>query len=123
MGNKQVKLSLSAKEIYDHQFKESLHGYDAFEVDSFLDKVISDYQKVEQNILIKQKEYDGLVEKIALLNKDKEKLEVANQSMTSKLGNISNNKNVNSGNIDLFKKIDQLERALWRLGVDPNKIK
>ena len=38
-------LKLSAKDIFEKEFEKSLRGFKPIEVDSFLDDVISDYQK------------------------------------------------------------------------------
>ena len=42
--------------------------------------------------------------------------------MKQKLGNMGENKKANVDNIELLKKIDRLERRLWKLGENPNKI-
>ena len=42
-----MKLQLTSKEILNKEFKKSVKGYDASEVDAFLDKVLSDYRMID----------------------------------------------------------------------------
>ena len=42
----ETTLKLSAKDIFEKEFEKSVRGFKPIEVDSFLDDVISDYQKM-----------------------------------------------------------------------------
>ena len=42
-----MKLQLNAKDILNKQFEKDVKGYNPDEVDSFLDKVLTDYRMVE----------------------------------------------------------------------------
>ncbi len=44
-----IKLVLSSKEILNKTFKVAPKGYNAFEVDEFLDKILRDYKTIESN--------------------------------------------------------------------------
>ena len=37
---------LTPLDIHNHEFKKSFRGYDEGEVDDFLDRIVSDYEKV-----------------------------------------------------------------------------
>lgn len=53
-------LKLSAKDIFEKEFEKSLRGFKPIEVDSFLDDVISDYQKMaDMNNNIKKLEEEN----------------------------------------------------------------
>ena len=55
-----IKLLLTSKEILEKQFRGAPRGYDPLEVDEFLDKVLADYHKVEENDLVGKKEIESL---------------------------------------------------------------
>ena len=62
-----IKLVLSAEEIGNKVFKGVPRGYDPYDVDKYLDQIISDYEKVENNYLASKTEMDELNNKIKLL--------------------------------------------------------
>ena len=118
-----VKLKHDASSIIDHQFDGNKPGYDALQVDSFLDEVASDYVAIEQYI----SKYNKLIEELKLENKtfkDKiSKLEMENALLNEKLKNVPEGAEISLANIDLLKRISLLEQALYKLGKDPSSIK
>ena len=118
-----LKLKHTADSILDHEFSANKPGYDALEVDSFLDEIVSDY--------IATKQYIGKCEsKIKELEKEKnifktknDKLEVENALLNEKFKYVSNNTEASLSNLDLLKRISALENALYKLGKDPSEIK
>src|SRR5690625_2930997 len=65
-------LKLSAKDIFEKEFEKSVRGFKPLEVDSFLDDVISDYQKMaDMNSNLKR-----LEEENARLKKEVEDLRI-----------------------------------------------
>ena len=44
------KLNLTPEQILDTEFKVDFKGYSAEEVDAFLDMVLDDYYKMEDNV-------------------------------------------------------------------------
>lgn len=44
----QMEIKLTAKEILDKDFKQSMRGYNQDEVDKFLDTVIQDYEAFQK---------------------------------------------------------------------------
>ena len=118
-----IKLVLSAEQIGNKIFKGVPRGYDPYEVDKYLDQIIMDYEKVEQNLLLSQSEMDVLNRKIARLEEDKKGLELELGRYKTKYSNIKPTDNVTDDNLDLLKRINTLERFLWQNGYNPDNIK
>lgn len=51
---------LTPLEIYNQEFKKSLRGYNPEEVDSFIDKLLADYEKLYKDNLDLKEELDNL---------------------------------------------------------------
>ncbi len=113
----------SSKSILDKVFPSSEKGYDPYEVDSFLDEIILDYQLLEQNGYITQARYASLVEDIARLREENKNLKIELESYKKRFDGISSTKNVSKENIDYLTRISKLEKALFDLGIDPASIK
>ena len=118
-----IKLVLSAEQIGNKVFKGVPRGYDPYEVDKFLDQIILDYERVENNYLGTKSEVDALKRKIADLEKEKADLEIALGKYKTKYQDIKPTDNVNHDNINLIKRINKLETFLWQNGFNPNNIK
>lgn len=104
-----VSLKLSAKDIYEKDFEKTLaRGYRREEVDAFLDDIIADYQKMADmnNEVIKLNEENHKLKK----ELEELRLRVAtsrpqeNKSFSSK---------TNSSNVDILKRISNLEKAVF----------
>ena len=119
-----VKLFLNTQSIINHVFPIiSKNAYDATEVDKFLDVIIQDYKMVEANKLVIKEEYDSLVAKNRLLEKEKRGLEVELEKYKAKFINIKSSDNVTTDNIELVRRINTLEKFLWANGYNPDTIK
>lgn len=118
-----IKLQLSSSEILNKQFNIENFGYEAIEVDKFLDSVIRDYLLIETNYLIEKKMLDKIQEENAELKKRVSSLEIENASLKKKLKFYEENPNASVENIDLIKRISTLEKYLFKHGVNPNTIK
>ena len=118
-----IKLVLTAEQIGNKVFKGVPRGYDPYEVDKFLDQVILDYEKVENNYLVAKTEMDKLQKKISDLETDKHNLEIELGRIKAKYSKIKPTDNVTGDNIDLIKRINTLETFLWQNGFNPNNIK
>ncbi len=118
-----IKLVLSSEEIGNKVFKGVPRGYDPYEVDKFLDSIISDYEKVEENYLASQEEMRGLNEKIRKLEEERHYLEIELSKIKAKYTNVKPTDAVNDDNINLIKRINVLEKFLWRNGFNPDNIK
>ena len=120
-----LKINYSAKSVLDIEFTKNVKGYDPYQVDKTLDKVIEDYESYEKY----HKESAEYIRKLESdtheLNKKVKELEVE----VARLKNRSNDLNkdgdasINRSNIDLIRRISKLEKALYQKGVDPTKIK
>lgn len=115
-------LKLNANKILHKQFEGSKPGYNALQVDTFLDTVIADYESTEKYIVKSEKNLDEFSKLNAMLNKKLSKVEAENAVMTEKFKNISDNDNVSLSNLDLLKRISALEQALFKAGIDPKNI-
>ncbi|WP_239710249.1 MULTISPECIES: cell division regulator GpsB [unclassified Mammaliicoccus] len=99
-----VTLKLSAKDIYEKEFEKSLRGFKTEEVDAFLDDIISDYQKMAElnNEVLK------LTEENSKLKKEIEELRLRVAS-----GRPQGSQQYNSNNVDILKRISNLEKAVF----------
>ena len=100
------KILLTQKDILEQDFKIDARGYRPQEVDKFLDMVMCDYS--EFNTIINRLKND-LNEAIS----DNEKLRAELRSMKTKLevANDSSAKNVT--NVDLLKRVSELEKVVF----------
>lgn len=117
---KEVKFN--SKSLLDIKFEKDVKGYNPLQVDQTLDEIIQDYQAYESEI----KESDNV---IAELNKEINDLkavlrenEIQIAKSNAKIKNMATTQNYSQDNTDLLKRIDLLERALYKKGVDPKKI-
>jgi len=104
------KIVLSPEEIYEKEFKVDARGYRPQEVDNFLDIVIKDYSEFikiirgyDKQLIAFQQENSDLKAKIRALQTE-----------------LEEHKDEDSGssvsNIDLLRRISQLEKIVYRSG-------
>ena len=98
------KRFLTAKEILDKDFKIDARGYRPQEVDQFLDLVIKDYVDFETTT-------KRLVTEIRSLESDNAKLKAELRNLKSALEIANSNKGVT--NVDLLKRISDLEKVVY----------
>ena len=118
-----VKLVLSSDQISEKFFKAVPRGYDPYEVDKFLDRVMHDYEKIEANQLLTNEEFEKLNAKIKTLEKEKADLELQVGRLKTKYAGVKEGDKVTDDNLDLIKRIRKLETFLWQNGFNPNNIK
>ena len=118
-----IKLVLSSEEIYNKVFPIAPRGYDAFEVDEYLDKILKDYETLEANHVMSAEEINSLNERIAQLEKEKHALEIELGKYKNRFNNVKTSDNVTEENIHLIKKINAYEKFLWNHGYNPSTIK
>ena len=104
-----VELNLTAKEIYEKEFKKSrVKGYSEEDVNDYLDLIIEDYMKLDK-----------------LLTKLKE-LEIENQNLKIKVEALKNSsredKPVQVTNVDILKRLSKLEIAVFGPGGKNNDV-
>ena len=98
------KRFLTAKEILDKDFKIDARGYRPQEVDQFLDLIIKDYVDFETTT-------KRLVTEIKSLESDNAKLKAELRNLKSALEIANSNKGVT--NVDLVKRISDLEKVVY----------
>lgn len=97
-------LKLSAKDIFEKEFEKSLRGFKPIEVDSFLDDVINDYQKMaDMNNNVKR-----LEEENARLKKEVEELRIRVATNSRSTDNQTQNHQ-----IDILKRLSNLEKKVF----------
>lgn len=97
-------LKLSAKDIFEKEFEKSLRGFKPIEVDSFLDDVINDYQKMaDMNNNLKR-----LEEENARLKKEVEELRIRVATNSRSTDNQTQNHQ-----IDILKRLSNLEKKVF----------
>ena len=98
------KRFLTAKEILEKDFKIDARGYRPQEVDQFLDLIIKDYVDFETTT-------KRLITEIKALEADNAKLKSEVRNMKSALEIANSNKGVT--NVDLLKRISDLEKVVY----------
>lgn len=98
------KRFLTAREILEKDFKIDARGYRPQEVDQFLDLVIKDYVDFEATT-------KRLVTEIKALESDNAKLKAEIRNLKASLDIANSNKGVT--NIDLLKRISDLEKVVY----------
>ncbi len=102
------RVYLTPQEILEKEFKIDARGYRPQEVDKFLDMVIRDYTEFNSIIKKLEKEVKDITEDNSRLKHEiltlKEQLDVSKSL---------ENKNQTINNIDLLKRISQLEKVVF----------
>jgi len=120
-----MKKNLTSEAILNKKFSPDMKGYNGHEVDLFLDQILQDYRQIEQFIkdeLPLLEQHSSLVQS---LKKKIADLEIQVADLKDKVKVINSNKTVeiNQDNFLLVKKIGIYEKELFKLGIDPNKLK
>lgn len=100
------KIYLTPQEILDKEFKIDARGYRPQEVDKYLDMVIRDYTEFIN--IIKRNEKD-----MKDLREDNAKLKAEIRSLREQLVTASSSDNSGVNNVDLLKRISQLEKVVF----------
>ena len=100
------RIYLTPQEILEHDFKVDARGYRPQEVDKFLDMVIRDYS--EYINIIKSKDLD-----IKNLTEDNMKLKQEIRRLSALLESSDRELSKNTSNVDLLKRISQLEKVVY----------
>ncbi len=117
------KLNFDSNSLLNLKFEKNVKGYDAYQVDVTLDQILADYRFYE-SFYTEAKQYIAELEnRVKKQNDELRKKDVEIAKISNRLGGINNRANVSQENMNLLKRIDLLERALYKKGVDPTKIK
>ncbi|MBO0477706.1 cell division regulator GpsB [Vagococcus sp. DIV0080] len=104
-----AKLTYSARDILQKEFKTKVRGYDSIEVDEFLDNVIKDYEAYNQEILALKEENHRLVNKVDQLTQ--------NQATLSRMKQEAP-KTTAVTNFDILKRLSNLEKHVFGSKLD-----
>ena len=122
----ELKLKLSASEINSKEFQTKNGGYDALQVDRYLDLIVNDYIAFEQYENSTKKlyaNYDELVKTCEIYKSKLSESEYQRTLLQEKVEVLKQNEGNATSNIELLQRISTLEQALYNLGKDPSKIK
>lgn len=122
----ELKLKLSASEINSKEFQAKNGGYDALQVDRYLDLIVNDYIAFEQYENSTKKlyaNYDELVKTCEIYKTKLSESEYQKTLLQEKVEVLKQNEGNATSNIELLQRISTLEQALYNLGKDPSKIK
>ena len=100
------KIALSPEEIYEKEFKVDARGYRPQEVDNFLDEIIKDYSAFIKIIRGQDKE-------LASLTQENNDLRNRIRNLEERLEAEVESGNESSGNVDLLRRISQLEKIVY----------
>ena len=100
------KIVLSPEEIYEKEFKIDARGYRPQEVDNFLDTIIKDYTEFIKLI----RSYDKHVQ---TLTQENSELKAQIRKLQTELEESSSTDDENVSNIDLLRRISQLEKIVY----------
>ncbi len=101
------KIVLSPEEIYEKEFKVDARGYRPQEVDNFLDLIIKDYSEFIKLIRGYERELQSMSDENSKLKQQIRKLQTELEAQESS----SNSSNIN--NVDLLRRISQLEKIVY----------
>ena len=101
------KLNLTPDEILNKEFQVDFKGYSAAEVDLFLDQVLEDYQKMEENVQELLDTIASLEAEVKMLNN--EKIELQGRQKAFDLSNTTS-----YSSVDILKRISRLEEQLYK---------
>ena len=111
----QNKISLKPQDILEKEFKIDTRGYRLKEVDQFLDTIIGDYEQFLNIINSLEKEKAELMAEIMSL---KQELRNSRLSVEVARNNVDNSEVTN---IDIIKRLSQLEKMVYGLKSDSKK--
>ena len=100
------KLELTPEKILNMQFDVDFKGYSANEVDSFLDVVLEDYQKMEENV-------QELLDLVSSLQDEVKQLHSENVSLAGKQRALDLGNTTSYSSVDLLKRISRLEEQVY----------
>ncbi len=103
------RIYLTPKDILDKDFKIDARGYRPQEVDNFLDMIIHDYTAYNSNTKRLEKEVKDLLEENSNLKKE---IRTLNEQLEISKNEAENNTHTLT-NLDLLKRISQLEKAVF----------
>ena len=99
------KLNLTPEEIFNKSFEPSIRGYNAEDVDSYLDLILEDYQTMESNI-------QELLDMINSLQDQIKKMQQEQIELKGKQKAIDLSNTTQYSSVDILKRISRLEEMV-----------
>ena len=100
------KIMLTPEEILDKAFKIDARGYRPQEVDKYLDIIIRDYSEFMTIVRRYEHEMQNIIS-------DNEKLRREIRNYKDKLDIIKSSSNSGVNNVDILKRISELEKVVY----------
>ena len=103
------KITLTANDILEKEFKIDARGYRLQEVDKFLDVIIRDYEEMSSVIKELETEKKSLIE-------DNIRLKQEIRNMSTKLDVLKDsdlNESSNTNNADVLRRLSNLEKIIY----------
>ena len=100
------KLNLTPETILNKEFETDFKGYNAEQVDAFLDEVLEDYQKMEDNVQELLDAVSSLQDQVKELKS--KNLELEGRKMVFDLSNTTS-----YSSVDVLKRISRLEEYIY----------
>lgn len=119
------KTNLTSKELLEKKFSTTNRGYDPYEVDSFFDKIIEDYEKIEAIAALNGIDVDKILKELDELKKVNSQLEEELEQEKNKWKYISkDHKDIHIDNYELLQRIGKLEMIIYeKLHINPDEIR
>ena len=102
--------NLTAKDILQKEFSRSMRGYNAAEVDEYLDSIIRDYDSYQKDVVFLKNENERLIAKVD---------ELTNQLSLAKK-NAPSNPGSGVTNFDILKRLSNLEKHVFGARISDN---
>ncbi|MBO7698150.1 MAG: DivIVA domain-containing protein [Erysipelotrichaceae bacterium] len=100
------KLNLTPETILNKEFETDFKGYNAEQVDAFLDDILEDYQKMEDNVQELLNIVSSLQDQVKELKA--KNLELEGRKMVFDLSNTTS-----YSSVDVLKRISRLEEYIY----------
>ncbi len=119
------KTNFTSKELLEKKFSTTNRGYDPYEVDSFFDKIIEDYEKIEAIAALNGIDVDKILKELDELKKVNSQLEEELEQEKNKWKYISkDHKDIHIDNYELLQRIGKLEMIIYeKLHINPDEIR
>lgn len=105
------KIQLSPKKILNKQFQVDFKGYNATEVDYFLDTIVTDYENFAKMLNDAYDKIDNLEKENQTLKMKIADLEKENMIQQDNLTVMEDNL---SSNVDLLRRLSMLEKEVYK---------
>ena len=100
------KLNLTPEDILNKEFNVDFKGYAPAEVDTFLDAILDDYQRMEVNV-------QQLLDTVATLQNQVKELTAKNVELEGRKVAFDLSNTTSYSSVDILKRISRLEEQLY----------